>query len=142
MKHYPPQFKADAVALYQSRPQATIRQVATTIPARAGSSEGGNSSGCVGRAWQHAAMVLRHPDGDYTITAMYSVPDDAWYLELDLVPKQQTLVTAIVPDEDRHGNPQCASTRTQGTLTSRTRSCAGSCTRSMKGSVPPVPGCG
>ena len=24
MKHYPPQFKADAVALYQSRPDATI----------------------------------------------------------------------------------------------------------------------
>ena len=34
-------------------------------------------------------MVLRHPDGDYTITAMYSVPDDAWYLELDLVANQQ-----------------------------------------------------
>lgn len=28
MKHYPPEFKADAVALYQSRPGATIRQVA------------------------------------------------------------------------------------------------------------------
>ncbi|MFF5158534.1 transposase [Streptomyces sp. NPDC000348] len=28
MKHYPPEFKADAVALYQSRPEATIRQVA------------------------------------------------------------------------------------------------------------------
>jgi len=28
MKNYPPQFKADAVALYQSRPEATIRQVA------------------------------------------------------------------------------------------------------------------
>ncbi|MEU0649229.1 hypothetical protein [Streptomyces umbrinus] len=50
-------------------------------------------------------MVLRHPDGDYTITAMYSVPDDAWYLELDLVAKQQTLVTAIVPDEDPAREP-------------------------------------
>ncbi|WP_078495489.1 transposase [Streptomyces viridosporus] len=28
MKNYPPQFKADAVAPYQSRPEATIRQVA------------------------------------------------------------------------------------------------------------------
>ncbi|QKW66098.1 IS3 family transposase (plasmid) [Streptomyces sp. NA03103] len=31
MKHYPPQFKADAVALYQSRPEATIRQVAADL---------------------------------------------------------------------------------------------------------------
>ncbi|MFJ9381634.1 transposase [Streptomyces sp. NPDC101455] len=28
MKHYPPEFKADAVALYQSRPGATIKSVA------------------------------------------------------------------------------------------------------------------
>ncbi|MFC4463894.1 transposase [Streptomyces xiangluensis] len=28
MKHYPPEFKADAVALFQSRPGATIRSVA------------------------------------------------------------------------------------------------------------------
>ena len=27
MKNYPPQFKADAVALYESRPEATIRSV-------------------------------------------------------------------------------------------------------------------
>jgi len=31
MKNYPPQFKADAVALYQSRPKATIRQVAADL---------------------------------------------------------------------------------------------------------------
>ncbi|MFF1279087.1 transposase [Streptomyces marokkonensis] len=31
MKHYPPEFKADAVALYQSRPEATIRQVAADL---------------------------------------------------------------------------------------------------------------
>ncbi|EFE64825.1 predicted protein [Streptomyces viridosporus ATCC 14672] len=31
MKHYPPQFKADAVALYQSRPESTIRQVAADL---------------------------------------------------------------------------------------------------------------
>ncbi|WP_405466869.1 IS3 family transposase [Streptomyces griseoaurantiacus] len=31
MKNYPPQFKTDAVALYQSRPEATIRQVAADL---------------------------------------------------------------------------------------------------------------
>lgn len=31
MKHYPPEFKADAVALYQSRRGATIRQVAADL---------------------------------------------------------------------------------------------------------------
>lgn len=31
MKHYPQEFKADAVALYQSRPEATIRQVAADL---------------------------------------------------------------------------------------------------------------
>lgn len=30
-KNYPPQFKADAVALYQSRPEVTIRQVAVDL---------------------------------------------------------------------------------------------------------------
>lgn len=50
-------------------------------------------------------MAFRHPDGDYTITAMYSVPDDAWYLELDLSAGQRNLVTAIVPDEDPSREP-------------------------------------
>lgn len=31
MKHYPPEFKADAVALYQSRPGATIKSVAADL---------------------------------------------------------------------------------------------------------------
>ncbi|MGW0886369.1 transposase [Streptomyces sp. NPDC002671] len=31
MKHYPPQFKADAVALYRSRPGATIKSVAEDL---------------------------------------------------------------------------------------------------------------
>ncbi|WP_159765204.1 transposase [Streptomyces sp. HM190] len=31
MKSDPPQFKADAVALYQSRPEATIQQVAADL---------------------------------------------------------------------------------------------------------------
>ncbi|MFF3941384.1 hypothetical protein [Streptomyces phaeofaciens] len=50
-------------------------------------------------------MPLSHPDGDYAITAMYSVPDDAWYLELDLVAGQRNLVIAIVPDEDPAREP-------------------------------------
>ncbi|MGI5447458.1 hypothetical protein ACQEVM_17055 [Streptomyces sp. CA-243310] len=50
-------------------------------------------------------MVFRHPDGDYAITAMHSVPDDAWYLELDLVAGHRTLVIAIVPDEDPAREP-------------------------------------
>lgn len=49
--------------------------------------------------------MLAHPNGDYTITAMYSVPDDAWYLELDLVRDQRALVTAVVPDEDPAREP-------------------------------------
>lgn len=31
MKHYPPEFRADAVALYESRPEATIRSVAADL---------------------------------------------------------------------------------------------------------------
>jgi transposase len=31
MKHYPPQFKADAVALYRSRPGVTMAQVADDL---------------------------------------------------------------------------------------------------------------
>jgi len=30
-KHYPPEFKADGVALYESRPEATIRSVAADL---------------------------------------------------------------------------------------------------------------
>ncbi len=31
MKHYPPEFKADAVAPYESRPEATIKQIAADL---------------------------------------------------------------------------------------------------------------
>ncbi|WUT32793.1 hypothetical protein OG392_04820 [Streptomyces sp. NBC_00691] len=50
-------------------------------------------------------MVFRHPDGDYAITVTYAVPDDAWYLELNLVAAQRNLVTAIIPDEDPAREP-------------------------------------
>ncbi|THA81724.1 hypothetical protein [Streptomyces sp. A0592] len=50
-------------------------------------------------------MAIPHPDGAYTITTLYSVPDDAWYLELDLVAGQRMLVTAIIPDEDPAREP-------------------------------------
>lgn len=48
---------------------------------------------------------MTHPSRDYAITAMYSVPDDAWYLELDLVREHRTVVTAVVPDEDPAREP-------------------------------------
>ncbi|MEV6358398.1 hypothetical protein [Streptomyces hydrogenans] len=50
-------------------------------------------------------MVLRHPDGDYAITSIYSLADDAWYLELDVVAGQRNLVTATIPDEDPAREP-------------------------------------
>lgn len=56
-------------------------------------------------ARQHAALVIRHPGGDHAITAMHSVPDDAWYPEPDVVAGQRALVTAIVPDEDPSREP-------------------------------------
>ncbi len=31
MKHYPPEFRAEAIALYRSRPEATIRVVAEDL---------------------------------------------------------------------------------------------------------------
>lgn len=43
--------------------------------------------------------------GDYAITSMYSVSDDAWYLELEHVAGQRHLATAIVPDEDPAREP-------------------------------------
>ncbi|MGK5545801.1 hypothetical protein ACSNOH_13870 [Streptomyces sp. URMC 127] len=49
--------------------------------------------------------TIPHRDGDYAITTLYSVPDDAWYLELGLTAGQLTLVTAIVPDEDPAREP-------------------------------------
>jgi hypothetical protein len=55
--------------------------------------------------WQYLAMAVPHPNGYYAIAAMYSVLDDAWYLELDLVAEQRTLVTAVVPDEDPAREP-------------------------------------
>ncbi|MFE9011899.1 hypothetical protein [Streptomyces cyaneofuscatus] len=49
--------------------------------------------------------MFADPGGDYAITEMYSVPDDAWYLELDRVRGRRTLVTAMVPDEDPAREP-------------------------------------
>ncbi|MER5601910.1 hypothetical protein [Streptomyces sp. NPDC002265] len=49
--------------------------------------------------------MVTHPSRDYAITAMYSVPDDAWYLELDLVREQRAVVTAVIPDEDPAREP-------------------------------------
>ncbi|MGW4822464.1 transposase [Streptomyces sp. NPDC004227] len=49
MKHYPPEFKADAVALHESRPEATIRSVAADL--------GGNPETL--RNWVRAAGASR-----------------------------------------------------------------------------------
>ncbi|MFH8787094.1 hypothetical protein [Streptomyces roseoverticillatus] len=50
-------------------------------------------------------MSITHPGGDYAITVIYSVPADAWHLELELVAEQLTLVLASVPDEDPAREP-------------------------------------
>ncbi|MDT0448368.1 hypothetical protein [Streptomyces hesseae] len=50
-------------------------------------------------------MPFPHPDGVYAIATMYSVPDDAWHLELDRVAEQRNLLTAIVPAEDPAREP-------------------------------------
>lgn len=57
------------------------------------------------RTWQHPVMLFPHPRGDYAITSMYSVADDAWYLELGLAAEQLHLATAVVPDEDPDREP-------------------------------------
>ncbi|GAA4835595.1 hypothetical protein [Kitasatospora terrestris] len=49
--------------------------------------------------------VIPHPGGEYAITVLYALPDDAWCLELDLVGRQRTLAIAIVPDEDPAREP-------------------------------------
>ncbi|WP_225799287.1 hypothetical protein [Streptomyces sp. NK15101] len=59
-------------------------------------------------------MPIPHPDGRYAITTTYSVPDDAWYLELDEVAGQRTLVLAIVPDEDPGREPTVCFTSGDG----------------------------
>ncbi|MEU6646642.1 MULTISPECIES: transposase [Actinomycetes] len=67
MKNYPPQFKADAVALYESRPEATIRSVAADL--------GINPETL--RDWVRAAGVSR-PRGRWTQEpALPSVPLEA-----------------------------------------------------------------
>ncbi|MFF4338947.1 hypothetical protein ACFY00_03275 [Kitasatospora sp. NPDC001540] len=51
-------------------------------------------------------MAVPHPSGEFEITTLYSVPDDAWYLEFDHLPSgRTTLMPAIVPDEDPAREP-------------------------------------
>ncbi|MFC8717636.1 hypothetical protein [Kitasatospora sp. NPDC057198] len=49
--------------------------------------------------------MITHPGRGYAVTTMYSVPDDAWYLELTLVRGQRSVVIAVVPDEDPAREP-------------------------------------
>ncbi|MFI1660676.1 hypothetical protein ACH4ZU_38080 [Streptomyces sp. NPDC020472] len=46
-----------------------------------------------------------HPSGRYALTFLYSVPDDAWYVELDEVSGQRQLAVGVVPDEDPAREP-------------------------------------
>lgn len=50
MKHYPAEFKVDAIALYRSRPGATIKSVARITSAGSASSGSVTSSGLPARA--------------------------------------------------------------------------------------------
>ncbi|MER7823815.1 hypothetical protein ABTX85_14765 [Streptomyces sp. NPDC096097] len=50
-------------------------------------------------------MNFSHSGVDYVITSMYSVLDDAWYLELAVSADQRHVATAIVPDEDPRREP-------------------------------------
>ncbi|MFE7774687.1 hypothetical protein ACFU5O_12410 [Streptomyces sp. NPDC057445] len=49
--------------------------------------------------------LIKHDAGAYALQILYSVPDDAWYLELDDAAKGTTLMTAIVPDEEPGREP-------------------------------------
>ncbi|MEU7112509.1 hypothetical protein [Streptomyces sp. NPDC046182] len=49
--------------------------------------------------------LISHESADYALQILYSVPDDAWYLELDHVAGDRTVLTAVVPDEDPAREP-------------------------------------
>ncbi|MEU7035326.1 hypothetical protein ABZ958_16775 [Streptomyces sp. NPDC046237] len=49
--------------------------------------------------------LISHEGADYALQILYSVPDDAWYLELDHVAGDRTVLTAVVPDEDPAREP-------------------------------------
>ncbi|MEU6984860.1 hypothetical protein ABZ946_15770 [Streptomyces sp. NPDC046324] len=49
--------------------------------------------------------LITHDGADYALQILYSVPDDAWYLELDHVAGNRTVLTAVVPDEDPAREP-------------------------------------
>ncbi|MEU0839545.1 transposase [Streptomyces sp. NPDC005962] len=57
MKNYPPEFKADAVALYQSRPEATIR-LAADLGINPETARGGWAWGCSWRRRTCMAHLL------------------------------------------------------------------------------------
>ncbi|MCT4354223.1 hypothetical protein M5362_13900 [Streptomyces sp. Je 1-79] len=49
--------------------------------------------------------LIPHEGGSYALQILYSVPDDAWYLELDHLAGNTTVLTAVVPDEDPSREP-------------------------------------
>ncbi|MFF0413736.1 hypothetical protein ACFYUY_25285 [Kitasatospora sp. NPDC004745] len=50
-------------------------------------------------------MTLPSPDDRFVSTALYSVSEDAWHLELHRVDDAGALVLAVVPDEDPAQQP-------------------------------------
>ncbi|WP_198676708.1 transposase [Streptomyces atratus] len=65
MKHYPTDFKADAVALYRSRPGATIRETATDLGVNPETLRNWIRAADGRRPGAHSApAVAPQPDGD------------------------------------------------------------------------------
>ncbi|MGW6457577.1 transposase [Streptomyces sp. NPDC055078] len=61
MKHFPPEFKADAVALYQSRPGAAIRQVAADLGVNPETLRNWVRAAGANRPWGRRAEVPAEP---------------------------------------------------------------------------------
>ncbi|WP_405692378.1 transposase [Streptomyces sp. NBC_00057] len=64
MKHYPAEFKADAVALYQSRPGATIKSVATDLGVNTETLRNWIRAADGRRSGTHSTPAAPRPDGD------------------------------------------------------------------------------
>ncbi|AXE82131.1 hypothetical protein C5746_40505 [Streptomyces atratus] len=65
MKHYPTEFKADAVALYRSRPGVTIREIATDLGVNPETLRNWIRAADGRRPGAHSAPVVApQPDGD------------------------------------------------------------------------------
>ncbi|MEU6019120.1 transposase [Streptomyces sp. NPDC047515] len=64
MKHYPAEFKADAVALYRSRPGATIKSVATVLGVNTETLRSWIRAADRRRSGAHSTPAAPQPGGD------------------------------------------------------------------------------